>query len=146
MINRGNYRSWIFETEGARKSFLKCLVEACSAKGTKEFKKAVLEDLKDPDAKRIVESEAAEVREPVWERGLRAGLAALKREEEELKASAKGADWKVALARSLREGHLAPHHWIAENLHMGTPSYVQSLISRHRIGGGCKHWETLKKP
>ena len=25
LINRGNYRFWIFETEGARKSFLKCL-------------------------------------------------------------------------------------------------------------------------
>ena len=33
VINRGNYRSWIFETEGARKSFLKCLTEVCESKG-----------------------------------------------------------------------------------------------------------------
>lgn len=33
VINRGNYRSWIFESEGARGSFLKCLVEVCVAKG-----------------------------------------------------------------------------------------------------------------
>jgi len=31
LINRGNDRSWIFETEGARKSFLKCLEEACTS-------------------------------------------------------------------------------------------------------------------
>ena len=33
VINRGNYRSWIFESEGARKSFLECLQLACNAKG-----------------------------------------------------------------------------------------------------------------
>mgnify|MGYP003870973703 CR=1 FL=1 len=33
VINRGNYRSWIFETEGARHAFLLCLKECCEAKG-----------------------------------------------------------------------------------------------------------------
>ena len=33
VINRGNYRSWIFESEGARVSFLKCLQEACEGMG-----------------------------------------------------------------------------------------------------------------
>jgi len=33
VINRGNYRSWIFESEGARVSFLRCLEEVCLAKG-----------------------------------------------------------------------------------------------------------------
>ena len=33
VINRGNYRSFIFETEGTRKSFLKCLTEVCEATG-----------------------------------------------------------------------------------------------------------------
>ena len=31
VINRGNHRSWIFETEGARRSFRLCLQEACGA-------------------------------------------------------------------------------------------------------------------
>ena len=115
------------------------------AKGSKNFKKAVLEDLKNPDLRRIVEAEAAEAREPAWESALVAGLAVLKRENEELKASPKGADWTVALARCLRERHLAPHRWIAANLHMGSPSYVQSLVSRHRSGNGCIHWKAHKK-
>ena len=33
VINRGNYRSWIFETEGARKSFLECLTLTAEAQG-----------------------------------------------------------------------------------------------------------------
>jgi putative transposase len=33
VINRGSYRSWIFESDGARQSFLKCLVQACESLG-----------------------------------------------------------------------------------------------------------------
>jgi putative transposase len=29
VINRGNYRAWVFETEGAKKAFEECLFEAC---------------------------------------------------------------------------------------------------------------------
>ena len=140
-----DYLEWLSEEDAEKKRL--GFAQMCRgwAKGSKEFKKAVLEDFNNPEEKRIVESEAAEVREPAWETALVAGLASLKRDKEELRASAKGADWKVALARSLRKKHLAPHRWIAENLHMGTPSYVQSLVSLHRSGGGCKHWKTLEK-
>src|SRR5690606_14884663 len=31
VINRGNYRSWIFESEGARRGFLLCLKACCEA-------------------------------------------------------------------------------------------------------------------
>ena len=30
VINRGNYRAWVFETEGAKKAFEECLFEACA--------------------------------------------------------------------------------------------------------------------
>jgi hypothetical protein len=33
VIGRGNYRNWIFATEGARKSFRRCLVQAYEAQG-----------------------------------------------------------------------------------------------------------------
>jgi REP element-mobilizing transposase RayT len=33
VINRGNYRSYIFEEEGARSSFRKSLFEACESAG-----------------------------------------------------------------------------------------------------------------
>jgi putative transposase len=35
VINRGNYRSWIFESEGSQKSFEKTLFEACEYAGWK---------------------------------------------------------------------------------------------------------------
>ena len=33
VINRGNYRSWIFETEGAQEAFEACLAQACERSG-----------------------------------------------------------------------------------------------------------------
>jgi hypothetical protein len=100
VINRGNYRSWIFESAGARKSFLACSEKTCTTIG---------------------------------------------RRETEMEASRKGADWKVALARHLRERHLTPYRWIATNLKMGAPSYVQSLICLHRKNKDSKLWKQLLK-
>jgi len=85
------------------------------------------------------------MREPRWEEGLSRALESLGRSEENLRISPKGASWKVALARHLRERYLAPHRWIASNLHMGKPSSVQSLVSRHRAGHVDKEWEKLQK-
>ena len=65
--------------------------------------------------------------------------------EGELAASKKGEPWKVAVARHLRERCLAPHRWIAANLQMGSPSYVQSLVSRHRRKPAGRDWEILRK-
>ena len=61
----------------------------------------------------------------------------------DLLSSWKGEGWKVDLARYLREVHLAPYRWIAKNLHMGAPSYVQSLVSRHRRKTASKEWGLL---
>ena len=33
VINRGNYRNWIFEVDGSKDSFQKCLFEACESAG-----------------------------------------------------------------------------------------------------------------
>jgi len=30
VINRGNYRSWVFKDEGAKRAFEQCLFEACA--------------------------------------------------------------------------------------------------------------------
>ncbi len=102
------------------------------AKGSKAFKKAVIEDLGDERVQQVVEAEASEMREPRWEKGLAEALTRLQKGEKDLVAERKGADWKVALARHLRERYLAPHKWIADRLAMGAPSSVQCLVSRHR--------------
>ena len=102
------------------------------AKGSKAFKNAVIEDLGDERVQQVVEAEASEMREPRWEKGLAKALTRLQKGEKDLVAERKGADWKVALARHLRERYLAPHKWIADRLAMGAPSSVQCLVSRHR--------------
>ena len=105
-----------------------------------------MEDQQDVLRGRIVESEAAEMREPRWERNLEHGLAALGRHADELETSKKSERWKVALARYLRERLLVPNTWLAERLQMGTPNSVSSRISRsRRESGSSDHlWNTLK--
>ena len=85
------------------------------------------------------------MREPLWGRALTAGLAALGHEAEELSQCRKGEGWKVDLARHLRECHLTPYRWIATNLRMGAPSYLQSLVSRRRQQKDSEEWRILQK-
>jgi len=95
---------------------------------------------------KVVESEAEELREPLWERRLNRGLAALGKSEAELLSARKGCDWKVAWARYLREGCLVPNRWLAERLYMGTAKSVSSRVSVHRKchNQSDKEWLKLK--
>ena len=44
--------------------------------------------------------------------------------------SAKGAEWKVAIAGNLRQSVAAPYRWIAETLNMGHPGSVRGHVAR----------------
>jgi putative transposase len=142
-----DYLRWLTadDTEQKRLGFAK--MSRGWAKGSKEFKKAVLEDIKDKKLLAVKEHEAVELREVVWMRSLQAGLIALEKSWDDVAASRKGADWKISLARYLRERYLVPHNWIADNLKMGEPSSVQSWVSRHRKNTSEKvdlNWLKLK--
>ena len=146
-IGRRKYREylkWLSKDEAEQKRL--DFENMCRgwAKGTREFKEALLKDEGDGTERVIVEAEASEMREPRWERAVSDALACLGRSEDELSAGKKGEAWKVAVARHLRERCLAPHRWIAENMGMGSPSYVQSLVSRHRRGASERNWEMLQ--
>ena len=145
-----DYLAWLSEEDAEKKRM--GFEKMCRGwvKGTKDFRKAVLADLKDETARRVTESEAAEIREPRWERAVVDLLRLLGRGEEELANSPKGAPcapWKVAMARLLRERYLTPNAWIAERLQMGRVSTVQSAVSRHRTGSvkTDKDWKKLQK-
>ncbi len=141
-----DYLDWLSESEPERKKL--GFEKMCRgwAKGTKEFKKAVLKDEADLVNRRIVEAEAKEMAEPRWERGLKQGLVCLGRTESELKTERKGALWKVALCRHLRERFLVPNPWLAERLNMGTANSLSSLVSRHKSSTAKtdKSWKILK--
>lgn len=141
-----DYLAWLSEDEVERKRMGFETMCRGWIKGTRAFRKAVLEDLKDEPTRIVTEAEAAELREPRWDRAVVELMSSLGRNEEDLLHSPKGADWKVALARVMRERYLAPNRWIAERLHMGRVSTVQSLVSRHRTNKGESNpvWRKLK--
>ncbi|MFP4353115.1 MAG: hypothetical protein ACLFTU_09825 [Puniceicoccaceae bacterium] len=114
------------------------------AKGSKEFKKAVVDDLRDETVRKVVEAEAKEIREPRWERTVAAGLELLGKTEDDLAVGRKGEVWKVALARWLREAYRVPNQWIADRLGMGTRDAVSSLVSRHRKNADEESYQILK--
>lgn len=127
-----DYLQWLAEDDAEQKRLGFEKMTRGWAKGSKEFKKAVLEDIKDKKLLAVKEYEAAELREIAWEHSLQAGLNVLGKSWDNVAASRKGVDWKIALARYLRERHLVPHSWISDHLKMGKPSSVQSWVSRHR--------------
>jgi hypothetical protein len=142
-----DYLSWLSADDPAQKAL--GFESMCSgwAKGADDFRKSVLEDVKDRVASRVSESEASEMRESRWERATAELLRLLGRSDAEIKQSAKGAVWKVAIARMLRERYLVPNAWIAQRLQMGQTSTVQSAVSRHRtaIKQNEENWRLLQK-
>lgn len=71
-----------------------------------------------------------ELNEVTWERIVQEELKRLKIKEPAIATSAKGADWKVQIAKRLRKETTAKNPWIAERLQMGHPNYVSNLVNR----------------
>jgi len=69
-----------------------------------------------------------ELNESRWEAMVQAELERLGLSETSVVESAKGAPWKVEIARKLRNETTAGNPWIAKRLNMGHPNYVSNLI------------------
>jgi hypothetical protein len=78
-------------------------------------------------------AEIRELREARWRAALEEALARQGRQAHELALAAKGAPWKLELARDLRVNAAVPHAWIAAQLRMGTPSSLRANLSRRAI-------------
>jgi len=91
--NYRDYLAWLSETEVEAKRLGFETMSRGWMKGTKDFKKAVLKDLRDEQIRGVVEAEASEMREPRWERALAKGLAALGRQSKDLADCRKGEGW-----------------------------------------------------
>ena len=142
-----DYLEWLTDDDGEQKRLGFAKMTRGWAKGSNEFKKAVLDDIKEKKLLAVKEREAVELREIVWARSLQSGLTVLEKTVDDVVASRKGADWKVVLACYLRERHLVPHKWLADHLNMGQPSSVQSWVSRYRKNlaeSTDANWDILK--
>ena len=65
-----DYLGWLSEEDAERKRLGFERMTRVWAKGSKDFKKSVLDDFKDENLRKAVESDAPEMREPRWERGV----------------------------------------------------------------------------
>ena len=71
-----------------------------------------------------------ELNECNWERIVLAEMDRLKKNEDDISGSPKGADWKVQIAKRLRKETTAKNPWITERLQMGHPNYVSNLVNK----------------
>lgn len=101
------------------------------ALGSAEWSRAVAKDHTQLALSPGIEAHAARaLREADWNHQLDTALIALKRSREDLSTERKGSPWKVDLAVQLQRDHGAAIAWLAQNLHLGTPSAARSLICR----------------
>jgi putative transposase len=78
----------------------------------------------------LVASEAKALREALWNSQLDNALSELNKNRTDLKNDRKGSLWKINLALKLQREGGAAVIWLAQNLHLGAPSGVRSLLCR----------------
>ena len=78
----------------------------------------------------LTHSQRIEIQESLWESRLKELLERDGRSEEELETAAKFPDWKLRLAKQLRDEVGAKSGWITERLSMGTPSSLRVYLSK----------------
>ena len=74
--------------------------------------------------------EIAELKSARWQHAREAALHEAGKGLGDARNSAKGADWKGAIAERLRRSVAAPYSWIAATLKMGHPGAARGLLSR----------------
>ncbi len=98
--------------------------------GSKEAKTALAKDLTEQHPQVVWEgSDLQELNQAQWEQLVVGELKRQRKNEKSVTDEAKGACWKIKIARALRKQTTANNRWIAERLCMGHPSRVSNLIS-----------------
>ena len=124
------YLAWLSEDETEKKRLAFEQMSKDWAVGSREFKRDLIRDHKElAEALRAQPEGSREVVREVWQERLSAYLAVLKKSEPELRASAKGAPWKVAVAAAMKTTTTASNPWPAEQLKMGSPFRLSRLVS-----------------
>lgn len=101
--------------------------------GSKEFKRALMDDLKGRDPEIFFSGhELAEANQEHWALVLESCLKEIGLTPELLKSMKKSSPLKVEVAAYLKMKTSASNGWVAENLHMGHPSTMASLVSKFR--------------
>ena len=136
------YLAWLNEDDQARKNAAFEKMSKGWAMGTKEFKRAILEDEKSRIAQIEMGSKdyaglREELWEELWENELNRYLKLLDKKNSDLELDPKSADWKVAIATRLKRKLLCKNPFISQALNMG----AGASISRY-----CSELENGKRP
>jgi len=157
VINRGSYRSWIFESDGAKKSFEKALLEAAKRSGWILHAYCVMGNhfhlaLETPEPnlsegmRWLQSSFATRFNRFRKENGhvfqgrfkslvvedserLERCLEALGKDRSDVEGDMKSANWKIAVASHLKKTLLCRNGRLADRLGMGTESAVARYCS-----------------
>ncbi|MBT5901430.1 MAG: transposase [Opitutaceae bacterium] len=128
------YLEWLATDDDAQKEMLFARMSKGWINGTREFAKSVSEDhqvlASDPSLGR----ESHELKELGWETTLTALLKKLVKSSEDISTGRKSADWKVAVAATMRTRTTATNRWLAEKLNMGAPDGVSRYVSEAKNG------------
>lgn len=114
------YLEWLAEDEPARKQQRFATMSKGWIIGTEAFAKEMVQqhrELAGCGPRRAGEMRAA--CEAAWRAELETILRRLRRTREELRAAAKSADWKLAVAAALKSRTTVTNRWLGKNLHMG---------------------------
>ena len=75
-------------------------------------------------------AEIADLKSARWLHALDPALTAGGKGLADLENAPKGAEWKVAIARTLRSTVAPSYRWLANQLYMGKPASVRVYLSR----------------
>lgn len=97
--------------------------------GSKEARKELAEELNRKNPNLDWEgSDLKELNEAKWEAQLSSELKKRKKTQQHIENDPKGAGWKVAIAKSMRQKTPASNPWLAKRLNMGHPSRISALV------------------
>lgn len=144
-----NYLKWLSSDDAAQREM--AFEKMCRgwALGTKDFKKALLEEVEAEEKNddkadvftpvpRYDGESLREANELRWEMLLDKGLLALGKDAKMIAADIKSAEWKVMLATLLKQKTSATNVWITQQINMGTPDAVSRYVSEFRQNKGDK--------
>ncbi len=125
-----DYLSWLAEDEPARKAQRFAAMSQGWIIGTTGFAKSMLKEHQELVGQgRRMAADLQATREALWQEELASLLRRLRRPAEDLAKTSKSADWKVAVAATLKARTTVTNRWLGQALNMGGLHEVSRQVS-----------------
>ncbi|GAB5562712.1 MAG: hypothetical protein SynsKO_43590 [Synoicihabitans sp.] len=128
------YLEWLSTDDEAQKEMLFTRMSKGWVHGSREFVKSISEDHQELASNPSLGREAHELKELGWESTLNGLMKKLTKSAKDISKDRKSAEWKVAVAATMRKSTTATNRWLAEKLNMGAPDGVSRYVSEAKNG------------